>query len=337
MANLFGKEYSKAELRKRIGDISQVGGAQEFIYSSGKAEGTRAIEVRNGSGLRFVILPGRGMDIAYAEFEGIPFSHISRTGVVEASHYDEADFLRSFTAGLLTTCGLTYMGAPCLDEGKELGAHGRIANTPAYDVGIVQEWRGDDYVIEVRGKVREATVFGENMVLTRVITTKFGDDKIYIHDEIENEGFTDTPLMVLYHMNFGFPLISESTKLITNCENMRPRDAAAIPGVDKACEFEAPISNYAEQVFYRDSVKGSYAKFVNPDLKLSVNLKFEKDELPYFVEWKQVGEQDYVVGLEPGTYTPDGRKEARERGELLFLKPQEVRVHNLVLEVCREE
>ena len=312
MANLFGKEYTKSELRKRVGDISQLGGAQEFTYTSGKANGTKAIEVKNGSGLRFVILPGRGMDIAYAEFQGVPFSYISKTGIVEAAHYDEPDFLRSFTAGLLTTCGLTYMGALCEDQGQKLGAHGRIANLPAFDVGIVQEWREDDYVIEVRGKVREAAVFGENMVLTRTITTKFGDNRIYIHDEIENEGFTETPLMVLYHMNFGFPLISSSTVLSTNCENTRPRDEVAKPGVNSACNFSEPIPNYREQVFYRDAVENSFAKLENPDLGLAVKVEFSGDELPYLIEWKQMGEQEYVVGLEPATYPPDGRAAARK-------------------------
>ncbi len=333
MAYLFGKEHTKSELRKKIGDISQLGGAQEFVYSSGKADGTRAIEVRNGSGLRFVILPGRGMDIAYAEYKGVPFSFVSKTGVVASAHYDEPDFLRSFTAGLLTTCGLTYMGAGGVDEGVALGDHGRIANAPAFDVSVVQEWRGDDFVIEVRGKVREAVVFGENMVLTRTITTKFGDDKIYIHDEIENEGFSETPLMVLYHMNFGYPLISPSTVLTTNCENLKARDAAAEPGVSTACNFSEPIHDYHEQVFYRDSVEHSYARLENPDLNLSVQISFEKEELPYFVEWKQMGEQDYVVGLEPGTYTPAGRAAARAKGELLYLKPQEIRRHHLVIEV----
>ena len=36
----------------------------------------------------------------------------------------------------MTTCGLTYMGAPCTDAGDTLGLHGRISNTPACDVGV---------------------------------------------------------------------------------------------------------------------------------------------------------------------------------------------------------
>lgn len=333
MATLFGKNYTKTELRKRIGDISQIGGATEFTYSQGKANAVKAIEVRNGSSLKFVILPDRGMDIAYAEYKGVPISYISKTGIVSSSHYDEPDFLRSFSAGLLTTCGLTYMGAPCKDNGIELGAHGRISNIPAYDVGIVQEWQDDDFIITVRGKVREATVFGENIVLTRTITTKLGENKIHIQDEIENEGFEPTPLMVLYHMNFGFPLISSATKFKTNCVNTRPRDEEAEKGIKNTCEFSEPIKNYKEQVFYRDAVQNSYAELINKDIDLSVKLEFNGEELPYLIEWKQMGEQEYVVGLEPATYPPDSRAKAREKNELLFLQGQETKNSSIVINV----
>ncbi len=330
MAVLFNKKLSKNEILKRVGDISQIAGAIPFEYTSGKAKGTSAIEVRNGE-LRFVILTDRGMDISYAEYKGTPVSYISKTGIVSPAHYDESDFLRNFSAGLLTTCGLTYMGAPCVDEGISLGAHGRISNIPAYDVGITQEWQGDDFVISVKGKVRESTVFGENMVLTRTITTKLGDNTIQINDSIENEGFAPTPLMVLYHMNFGYPLVSENTVLETNCENIRPRDEIAATGIDDACRFSNPIHGYSEQVFYRDAVAQSYATLKNPDLKLSATVSFLGDELPYLIEWKQVGEQEYVVGLEPATYPPDGRAKARERNELLYLAPNKCKVHNITL------
>ena len=322
---IFGKTFSKNELTKRIGDMSQLAGAVPFTYSDGKAKGTAAVEVKNGSGLRLVILPDRGMDIAYAEWRGTPISYISKTGIVSPAHYDEPDFLRSFSAGLLTTCGLTYMGAPCVDEGVSLGAHGRISNTPAYDVGVTQEWEGDDFVIRVRGKVKEAAVFGEHLVLTRVVTVKAGENAVYLHDEIENRGFESRPLMVLYHINFGFPLVSESAVLETNCKNIRPRDAAAKPGLADACRFSGPQHAYREQVFYRDAEGDAYAALRNPELGITAKIGFSGDELPYLIEWKQMGEQEYVVGLEPATYPPDGRAAAREKGELLFLEPGAVK------------
>ena len=332
MPNLFGKNLTKTEILKRVGDISQIAGAIRYTYGEGKAKSTDAIEVKTGGGLRFVILPDKGMNVAYTEINGTPVSFISKTGVVAPTHYDEKDFLRSFEGGLLTTCGITYMGAPCKDEEISLGAHGRISNTPAYDVSIYQDWdEKGDYIIKVSGKVKESSMFGDNLVLKRTITTYMGENKIILHDEIENAGYKTSPLMVLYHMNFGYPLLSENSVLDTNCINMRPRDDDAAVGVNESTEFSAPIKDYKEQVFYRDSVKDSYATLKNPDLGLSVKIDFNGNQLPYFVEWKQVGEQDYVVGLEPATNPPDGRAKVRQSGELNFLEPEEKREFDITV------
>ena len=80
-------------------------------YTSGSARGMRAIEVKNGSGLSFTVLPDRNMDISYASYKGIPLSFVSKVGEKSPVFYEESDFLRNFTAGLITTCGITYCGA----------------------------------------------------------------------------------------------------------------------------------------------------------------------------------------------------------------------------------
>lgn len=52
------------------------------------------------------------MDPAYLTYKGKNLSFITPAGVVHPSYYDNRgeEFLRSFTAGLLTTCGLTEIG-----------------------------------------------------------------------------------------------------------------------------------------------------------------------------------------------------------------------------------
>jgi hypothetical protein len=44
-----------------------------------------------------------------------------------------------------------------------------------------------------------------------------------------------------------------------------------------------------------------------------------------------LGEGQYVVGIEPSTNRPAGRIDARERGELIILAPQESREYDLEL------
>lgn len=338
MAYLYGKKLTRRELMKRVGNISQISGARECILNSGRAKGIRAVEVNNGSGLNFTILTDRGMDIAWANYKGIAVSFISKTGAVSPAYYEPEgnNFLRGFCAGLLTTCGLTYMGAACEDEGKLLGLHGRISNIPAEDVCVSNDWYNDEFIMKVRGKVRESVVFGENITLTREIETRLGENRIFVRDVVENCGFDSQPLMLLYHCNFGYPLIDKGTKLILPEGNVKARDQVALEGISKYAVFDEPKNGYQEQVFYHDFTARTNdmvtVKLFNEKLGdngFGIYITYNKKQLPYFIEWKQMGEGDYVVGLEPATWYTEGRCEARKRGELEFLKPFERRNYEL--------
>lgn len=344
MAYVFGKEFTRWELMRRIGDISQIAGAKKIILDSGKASGVHAVEIKTGTGLSFTVLPDRGMDIAWADYKGIALSFISKTGVVSPYYYEPNGngFLRGFYGGLLTTCGLTYMGAACEDNGKSLGLHGRAANTPAEDVCVTNTWQDDDFIIQVGGKVRESVVFGENITLARVIQARLGENRIVIKDTIENCGFESQPLMLLYHCNFGYPLLDSETKLILPAGTVKARDLVAERGINNNREFSEPTSGYLEQVFYHDLIPGVDDKIsvglVNKNLLesgLGVYINYDKKQLPNFIEWKQMGEGDYVVGLEPATWYPEGRNEARKRGELKFIEPGESKEFSL--EIVIEE
>jgi len=84
----------------------------------------------------------------------------------------------------------------------------------------------------------------------------------------------------------------------------------------------------------------AYACLFNPLLGekgLGTYVRFNKQQLPYFTEWKQMGEQEYVVGLEPCTWYPEGRAEARKRGELEFIKPGEVRKFEVEIGIIEDK
>lgn len=327
---LYGKEVKKQEISKRIGNISQIADAREGMLTYGKADGVRVIDVKTGGGLSFTVLPSRGMDIAWAEYKGFPIAFIAKPGVVGPQYFekDGFGFFRNFFAGLLTTCGITYNGAPCVDEGWELGVHGRISNIPAHDVGIVKEWEEDEYMIRIRGKVAEQMCFMEDMVLTREITVKAGENCIHIHDIIENCGNTEWPVMLLYHCNFGYPLVSENTVLLESEKaKVVARDEAAEKGIDTYATFEEPTNGYAEQVFFHDfsDTEGEegYACLYNKEYKIGAYVKFNKEQLPYFAQWKMMNEKEYAVGLEPSNSYPTNRVELRKMEKLQTLKPGE--------------
>jgi len=334
MAEYVGREWSKKELLSYIGDPHQLAGAQISTLNDGKAEGVKVININTGSGLNFSVLPGRGMDISHAFFKGKSLSFLSGTGITSPAYYEESalKWLRSFFGGLLTTCGVSYSGAPSVDQGEPLGLHGRISNTAAEDICIKQGWDGDEYKISVSGMMREASAMGENITLTRSIETKLRQKGFRLHDVIENNGFEPQPLMMLYHFNFGFPLLSPNAKITGPVLTCEPRDeeAAENRGLEECFTFPPPQAGYQEKVFFHnlaaDTENKTFMALLNRDIgdgtPLGIVIRFDKRELPEFTEWKMPRQGFYVLGLEPGTAVPLGRAAVRKKGDLLFLQPQ---------------
>ena len=227
-----------------------------------------------------------------------------------------------------TTCGWLNVGNPCSAIEGEHGLHGRFDHTPAEDVNTHCRWEGDDYILEITGKIVLSKVFAENIVTSRSIRTRLGHPGLEIIDRTENLCYAPMPLMQLYHMNFGWPLISEATRLTAPKHSVAPRDSAAAAGVAVWDTMPPPTSGFVEQVLYHDlpaDADGFCAMdIVNPDFGASVTLGFRKRELPYLVQWRQAGVGDYVMGLEPANCYPIGQTEFAKTGKLRQIEPGEV-------------
>ena len=245
---LFGKEMTREELRQRVGDITQIAGITSYTLNDGRARGVEALDVKTGSGFSYTVLPGRAMDIAWMEQAGRPVGFISKVGMTHSQYYHPYgyEWLRSFYGGVLTTCRLTHVGLPEREGDWDFGTHGRIWNTPAEEVSYRTYWNEDNLILKVEGKMRETSMFHENLVLHRTITSLEGENKLVIEDKINNQGYEDNPLMLLYHMNLGFPLISEESRLEAPILHTLPRDEEAQKGIESFDRFEAPTAGYKD-------------------------------------------------------------------------------------------
>ncbi len=339
---LFGKQYTQDELRRRVGSMDQVAGIRTVQLDDGRERPTRAAYIHNGSGLALWVLVDRCLDVSAASYNGIPMAWRSRTGDVAPQYYEAEGvrWLRSFFGGLVATCGLITAGPPQSNSALEgTGLHGRIGNTPATDVCIVQEWQGDEYVLSVSGLMRESRVFGENLTLRRTISTKLGAKRFWLDDVLTNEGFQETPYMLLYHCNIGWPVVDEGSEMISPSRYVAPRDVDAKQDRENWNRFEGPVHGYREKVYYHDMQADSddmvTAAVVNDRINgaggLGVYVKYRRNTLPRFMEWKQMGEQDYTVGFEPASCTVEGREVEAEQGLLHSLKPGESRSFHLEL------
>ncbi len=339
MAKLFGRNFSKAALLERVGDISQIAGVRLVELADGREKGVAAAEFKTGSGLCFTVLLDRGMDISSASHNGRSLAWRSSTGDVGPWYFDARglEWLRGFFGGLVCTCGLTYAGAPCQDGDEELGLHGRVSNTPAQHVSVCEEWRGDEYVMSVKGEVRETGVYRDSLVMTREISASLGGDAITIRDVVENRSFAASPHMMLYHINIGFPVVDKGSRLAAPSLVVTPRDDAAEDGKAQYDVFSEPIAGFEEKVYYHDMAAArsgeTCAGIVNKRLGFGVAVRYSKKELPFFAEWKQTGQGVYVVGLEPANCHVEGRDKERIRGALCTLEPGESREYRVEIRV----
>lgn len=333
---------SGKEQLKYVGDPSQLARIKPYRLIEGHEDGLFAVDVITGTGLEFTVLPGRGMDIGDARWNGRSLAWRSPTGDQHPAFYEpQGDgWLRSFAGGLLTTCGLTWMGASCEDEGRALGLHGRASHIPATSVQWENFWDGENQVIAVTGKIREALVFGENIELTRSIMT-LGDNRILIEDTIENLGYVTTPHMILYHCNIGYPVLDENAQFLAPSKKVIPRDADAEAGKDQWHTMQPPTLGYKAQVFFHEmepDIDGSVtASVVNSGNVAGeprgVFVRYFPAELPCFTQWKMMDYGTYVVGMEPGNAWVMGRDVERKEGRLQFLEPGEVREYHLEIGV----
>jgi len=345
MARLFGKEYRKEELLKKTGNLSQVGGISEFTYRSGRAKGVDALDVNMGD-LRFTVLNSRCLDIGQASFKGYPFGYISKSGIRAPAFFQEKKgigFLDSFYGGLLTTSGLNNIGSDCVVGDREYGVHGEIANIPAEKVSIKEYWQDDEFFSEISGIIRHSRFYAEDLVMERKIITSLGSRKINIIDTIENSDFVRVPLMLLYHINLGFPFLNANSRLfIPNLEKSWARTESAKKGLENFNTFTEPVDGIEEECFYH-SINSPDKKAViclyNPDLGengMGVYLKYNTEQLPVFLQWKMMRSREYVCGFAPATTYAEGRQNALEKGEALFIDPMEKKSFEIEMGITEE-
>ncbi len=330
----------------KISNHHQIGGIETSVLDNGPGRGTRIAWINTGTGLRYKVVLDRAMDIADAFFNQHSLAWISHVGVTAPDPYSNKglEWLRSFGGGLLTTCGLSHVGDPETDTYGERNLHGRISNIPAEILEIVQpDILTGKNEMRISGIMKETSVFGPNLELKRTISSILGSSEIKIHDEVKNVGNQPVPHMLLYHINFGWPLVDEGTEIIYEGEWESRGNQ-----FDNAIFYEGNDFKKCQGILIEHNGAGGGCVFIDPvadekgictyglnnsrlNLKFLINTK--KGQLPVVANWQHWGKREYVTALEPCTNPPVGQKKAREQGKLIFLEPGEQRSYDIVMKV----
>ena len=336
--------------KDKISNPAQLGGIETSVLDNGLARGNRIAWINTGTGLRYKVIIDRAMDIADAFYNHHSLAWINKLGTTGPQPFSDKglDWLRTFGGGLLITCGLDHVGGPEKDEYGERGIHGLISNIPAEIESIIQPdpVRGK-MDMSITGKIKQAKIFGPSLELKRTVSSTIGRASIRIHDEVTNIGNTPAPHMILYHFNFGWPLVDEGTDIVWKGDWQAREGGINNQIFREGYNFHKcspPLDEHSgagEAVAFIDVSSGNSGEcncgFHNSQIGIALALRFNKEQLPWLTNWQHWGKGEYVTGLEPGTHPPIGQAKARKDKQLIFLQPGEEKIYDLEIEVMEGE
>lgn len=305
----------------------------------GRQEGVDVIELDNGR-LSLVVVPVRGMNVYRAVCDGVrlgwdnPIGQLVHPLWIDPAARGGAGWLEGFNE-LVSRCGLENTGAPCTDtvidnRGNErtvnLNLHGGLSNTPAgrvwFSCGLEPPFR-----LTVGGEVRDGRMFGPSFLLRTEISTVPGSGEFTISDEVVNTWDRPTEMELLYHCNFGAPVLEEGARLVAPVEKLSAANERALEGIAAWDRFGPPKAGFVEQCYlarlHADAGGRTAVALVNRAGTAAVRVAFSRAALPAFTIWKATGSPGagYVAGLEPGTDYPNPRPFERAQGRVVTLDP----------------
>jgi hypothetical protein len=316
--------------------------------AGGLSAGVDLLSIDNGA-LTLDVLPTRGMGIHQAAIKGdrevptigwrSPIRGPVHPSLVDLGEPSGLGWLDGFDE-FFVRCGLESNGAPDFDAktGRLLyPLHGRIANRPAHEVSLSVDT--DKQEIALRGVVEETRFHFLKLRMTSTITTEFGASSFTVRDEIENVSSIAATMQMLYHINFGLPLLDAGSRIVAPVKTLVPRTPHAASGIKSWDSYSAPQPGFDEMVYFfelnADSDGATRTLIKNAHATRGVSLVFNKRQLPWFTLWKDTaGEPDgYVTGLEPGTNFPNPRSFETAKDRVVKLAPGQKQTFEITIEI----
>jgi len=310
---------------------------KKMTLVGGRQHGVDLVSIHNGH-MQVVVVPTRGMSVLEASTEDFrlgwhsPVRQVVHPAYMDVESAGGLGFLKGFNE-LICRCGLSSHGAPGPDSVRNnngnmmqvtLPLHGTICNTPAVRVTVRVQLQ-PPYELSVTGEVCDTQMFGAAWRLLTTVSTRPGSNEFTVRDTIENMRNKPSEMELLYHCNYGPPMLGEGTRFVAPIKFCCPRDAVAAAGMGRWEVYGPPEPGRMEQCYllrlYGDAQGRTVAALVAADEKRATSIRYSLTELPAFTLWKNTaGEADgYVTGMEPGTDYPNPRAFERTKGRMISL------------------
>lgn len=296
----------------------------------GLCDGLRILNVNNGR-IQFHVLVDRGMGVDTVRWNGgrlgwdSPIGQPVHPKFVNLADHGGLGWLVGFQEWM-ARCGVGHAGRPGVDNGVPLGLHGRIANIPASRVEVAWDDCQDELV--VRGLVEEKMFKFGLFELWTELRTRAESWTLEFHDRLCNLSEYEREYQMIYHANYGPPLLDEGARFHAPVAQVIGLDDYAAQDIESFDRYRGPTRDFGEQVYcmrLHDDGGLAPVMLAPADRSQGVGMRYRVAELPAFILWKNTDTlaDGYVTGLEPSTSFPLNRSVERERGRVPRLAPQE--------------
>ncbi|MEH2922316.1 aldose 1-epimerase family protein [Samsonia erythrinae] len=304
---------------------------EQKVLHGGRQEGSKVITITSQDGLSIALSPTRGMNLLRATGKNIrlgwdsPVDEVVNPNTINLESRGGLGWLEGFNE-MMVRCGYEWTGHPVVSEGMVYTLHGRAGNTPASKV-IVEVSDKAPYTITVRGLLKENSFKKSNLETWTELRYVPGSESFTVHDVLTNKADYPRDYQILYHSNFGKPILEEGARFVAPVKEISPFNDYAKAGLENWQTYSGPTKDYDEMVFnvtpYTDSEGKTLAAVVNKAGDKGVSIAFDTHQLPQLTLWKNTDleKQGYVTGIEPGTSYAYPVTIEREQGRVKKLQP----------------
>ncbi|KAB7895610.1 DUF4432 family protein [Rouxiella sp. S1S-2] len=284
---------------------------EQKVLHGGKQEGSKVITLTSKNGLTIMLSPTRGMDLLRVTGHGVrlgwdsPVNEVVNPAYINLESRNGLGWLEGFNE-MMVRCGFEWTGHPVTKDGVIYTLHGKAGNTPASKVEVIVDDKAP-HEIRIRGLLKEHTFKKANLETWTELRYVPGSDSFTVHDVLTNKADYPHDYQIIYHSNFGTPILEENARFIAPLESVSPFNEYAKKGLDHWATYGAPTKDFDEMVFNlkpkADSSGKTLAAVINSKGDKGASIEFDTHQLPLLTMWKNTDtlKQGYVTGIEPGT------------------------------------
>lgn len=304
---------------------------EQKVLHGGKQEGSKVLTVTSKNGLTIALSPTRGMDLLHVSGHGVrlgwdsPVQEVVNPAYINLESRNGLGWLEGFNE-MMVRCGFEWTGHPVTKDGMIYTLHGKAGNTPASRVEVIVDDKAP-HEIRIRGLLKEVTFKKAKLETWTELRYVPGSDSFTVHDVLTNQADYAHDYQIIYHSNFGTPILEKDARFIAPLKSVSPFNDYAKKGLENWNVYGAPTKDFDEMVFNltpkADSNGKTVAAVVNSKGDKGASIEFDTHQLPLLTMWKNTDtlKQGYVTGIEPGTNYAYPVTIEKEQGRVKQLQP----------------